>query len=146
MSDSNIVKLEDNLNSGAVSRYRMGAMTHLLPRGDLSDDEQLEALKAAATECLENQEIQLVIDLVSVSLIDSKALENLYDLRQDLAKVGGWLKLTNAKPLIVDILRVTAMDQFIEIVNSLEVKKSQPARAPALAESQIGRASCRERV
>ncbi len=135
MPDSNIVKLEDNLNSGAVSRYRMGSMTHLLPRGDLSDDEQLEALKAAATECLENHEIQLVIDLVSVSLIDSKALENLFDLRQDLAKVGGWLKLTNAKPLIVDILRVTAMDKFIEIVNSLEVEKSQPARAPALAES-----------
>ena len=107
----------------------MGAMTHLFPRGNLSDDEQLQALDTAATECVENQEIQLVIDLVSVSLISSKALEALFDLKQILAKAGGWLKLTNAKPLIRDIFRATAMDQFIEIVDSLEVDKSRPARA-----------------
>ena len=117
-----------------MSKNRTGAMTHLFPRGNLSDDEQLQALETAATECVENQEIQLVIDLVSVSLISSKALEALFNLRQILAKAGGWLKLTNAKPLIRDIFRATAMDQFIEIVDSLEVDKSQPARAVAAVE------------
>ncbi len=43
MSDSNIVKLEDSLSPGLVTKNRMGPMTHLLPRGNLSDDEALEA-------------------------------------------------------------------------------------------------------
>ena len=130
MSDSNVVILEDSLTPGGVSKNRMGSMTHLLPRGNLIDDEQLAVLMDAVAQCIGNKEYKLVIDLVSVTLINSKALEALIDLRQDLARVGGWLKLTNAKSLIRDIFLVTAMDQFIEIVDSMDLISDQPVQPP----------------
>jgi len=130
MSDSNVVILEDSLTPGGVSKNRMGSMTHLLPRGNLIDEEQLNVLIDAVTQCLDNREYQLVIDLVSVTVINSRALEALIDLRQDLARVGGWLKLTNAKSLIRDIFLVTAMDQFIEIVDSMDLISDQPVQPP----------------
>ncbi len=133
MSDSNVVILEDSLSPGMVSKNRMGSMTHLLPRGNLNEDEQLDALVDTARQCLDNQEYQLVIDLVNVTLINSKALEALIDLRQDLAKLGGWLKLTNAKSLVRDIFLVTAMDQFIEIVDSLDFPATQPVQPSPVA-------------
>ena len=128
MSDSNVINIEETLSPGVVSKNRVGSMTHLFPRGNLNNDEQLEVLKTAAAECVDKQEIQLVIDLVSVSLINSKTLEALLDLKQNLTRAGGWLKLTNAKPLLRDIFRVTALDQFIEIVDSFEFDKSQAVK------------------
>jgi type IV pilus assembly protein PilB len=66
--------------------------------------------------------------MVSVSLVDSCALETLFNLRQELARVGGWLKITNAKPLIRDIFLVTGLDQVIDIVNSFNIDKPEVVR------------------
>ena len=125
MSDVNIVSVEDGLSPTAVSKDRVGSMTHLLPRGNLIDAESLDALIAAVDESIENQEIQLIIDMVSVSLVNSLALEALSDMRQKLVKSGGWLKVTNAKPLIRDIFLVTGLDQVIDIVNSFNIDKTE---------------------
>ena len=51
-------------------------------------------------EAIAASEIQLIIDMVSVALINSKGLETLFDQRQKLVKNGGWLKVTNAKPVV----------------------------------------------
>ncbi len=103
-------------------------MTHLFPRGNLTEPELLDALRAAVDESIASQEVQLIIDMVSVSLVDSCALETLFDLRQELARAGGWLKVTNAKPLIRDIFLVTGLDQVIDIVNSFNIDKAEVAR------------------
>ena len=128
MSDANVVSIEEGLSPGTVTKNRVGAMTHLFPRGNLTDTELLEALSAAVAECIASQEVQLIIDMVSVSLVDSKALETLFDLRQELARAGGWLKITNAKPLIRDIFLVTGLDQVIDIVNSFNIDQPEVTR------------------
>ena len=128
MSDTNAVSIEEGLSPGSVTKNRVGAMTHLFPRGNLDDAELLDALSATVDECIAAQEVQLIIDMVSVSLVDSRALETLFNLRQDLARVGGWLKITNAKPLIRDIFLVTGLDQVIDIVNSFNIDKPEVAR------------------
>ena len=128
--DSNVVKIEDSLTPAEITKNRVGTMTQLFPRGNLANDEQVDALRVAVQECQEHQELQLVIDMVNVALINSNTLETLFDMRQNLAKAGGWLKLTNAKPLIRDILLVTGVDQVIEIVDSFNIdsnRKSAPA-------------------
>jgi anti-anti-sigma factor len=128
MSDANVVSIEEGLSPGTVSKNRVGTMTHLFPRGNLTDPELLAALCIAVDESIANQEVQLIIDMVSVSLVDSKALETLFDLCQSLALVGGWLKVTNAKPLIRDIFLVTGLDQVIDIVNSFNIDKPEVSR------------------
>jgi len=135
MSDANVISIEDGLSPGTVGKNRVGTMTHLFPRGNLTEPELLAALRTAVDESIASQEVQLIIDMVSVSLVDSKALETLFDLRQSLAMVGGWLKVTNAKPLIRDIFLVTGLDQVIDIVNSFNIDKAEVAK-PATTSSE----------
>ena len=129
MSESNVVSIEEGAGNSTVSRNRVGPITHLFPRGSLSEPGLLQALNISIEESLASHEIQIVIDMVNVSKINSKALESLYDYRQHLAKKGGWLKVTNTKPLIREILSITGMDQVIEVV---EVGKNAPAETTKL--------------
>ena len=133
MADSNAVSIDEGLSRPAVSRNRVGAMTHLFPRGNLCETEALDALRLAVDEAIAAHEFQLIVDMVSVALVNSAGLECLLELRQQLIKRGGWLKVTNAKPLIRDIFRVTGLDRTIDIVNSFNIDKpeSEPAvKAP----------------
>ncbi len=125
MSDATAVNIEDGFTPAAISKNRVGAMTHLFPRGNLTETEALAALRVAVEECTAQQEFQLIVDMVSVALINSAGLETLFDLRQDLVKQGGWLKVTNAKPLIRDVFRITGLDQVIDIVNSFNIDKPE---------------------
>ncbi len=130
MSKVSAVSIEDGLTPAAVSRNRVGAMTHLFPRGNLTSDEAIAALAQAVEEAIAAQEYQLIVDLVSVQLVNSVALETLFDLRQQLVKHGGWLKITNAKPLIRDIFHVTGLDQAIDLVNSFNIDKPEAVKTP----------------
>ena len=110
-------------------------MTHLFPRGNLTEARRWRRSRPRSTKPSPSSEIQLIIDMVSVALINSKGLETLFDLRQKLVKNGGWLKVTNAKPLIRDIFRVTGLDQVIDIVNSFNIDKHEvekPAPRPGI--------------
>ena len=136
MSEANVISIEDGLTPAEVSKNRVGSMTHLFPRGNLTEPEAHNALEKAVEEAIAEQELQLIIDMVSVALINSKGLETLFDLRQRLAKNGGWLKVTNAKPLIRDIFRITGLDQVIDIVNSFNIDKREVEKpAPKAPES-----------
>ena len=125
MPEANVVSLEDGLSATVVSKNRVGAMTHLFPRGNLVGDEAQVALRKAIEESIEAREIMLIVDMVSVSTLNSKTLELLVDLHQGLLKKGGWIKLTNAKPLVRDIFRVTGVDQIIDIVNSFNIDNTE---------------------
>ncbi|MCP4389492.1 MAG: STAS domain-containing protein, partial [Gammaproteobacteria bacterium] len=136
MSEASVIKIEDGLTPAEVSKNRVGSMTHLFPRGNLTEPEALNALKSAVEEAIAEQELQLIIDMVSVSLVNSKGLESLFDLRQRLVKNGGWLKVTNAKPLIRDAFRITGLDQVIDIVNSFNIDRHEVEKpAPKTPES-----------
>ncbi len=125
MPDATVVNIEDSLSPVTVSRNRVGSMTHLFPRGNLESRESLDALRQVIEESIADKEIKLLVDMMSVSLINSLALETLLDLQQGLVKAGGWIKVTNAKPLIRDIFRITGLDQVIEIVNSFNIDRKE---------------------
>ena len=137
MSETNVVSIEDGVSPGTVTRNRVGAMTHVFPRGNLDEVELLDALSAVVNECIASQEVQLIIDMMNVSLVDSKGLETLFNLRQDLARAGGWLKVTNAKPLIRDIFLVTGLDQVIDVVNSFNIDKPEVERPETTSSAGI---------
>ena len=124
MPELNTVSIDDSLSPTVVSKNRVGNMTHLFPRGNLVGQESLDALGSAIEESIAGNEIQLIVDMVSVSMVNSKTLELLLDQHHELLKVGGWIKLTNAKPLIRDICRVTGVDRVIDIVNPFSIDKT----------------------
>ena len=67
MSEASVVTIEDGLAPTAVSKNRVGAMTHLFPRGSLVDDESLNQLRSAIDESVADGEQQLILDMVSTS-------------------------------------------------------------------------------
>ena len=125
MAEASVVSLEDGLSATVVSKNRVGAMTHFFPRGNLVGVAALDALRETIEESIRDRETQLIVDMVNVSTVNSKTLELLVDLHQGLVKKGGWIKLTNAKPLIRDIFRVTRIDQVIDIVNSFNIDRTE---------------------
>jgi len=140
MTEASVISLEDGLSATVVSKNRVGTMTHFFPRGNLVGAEALDALREAIEESIQAREILLIVDLVSVSTVNSKTLELLVDLHQGLVKKGGWIKLTNAKPLIRDIFRITGVDQIIDIVNSFNIDKteSETKAAPLTETFRLG--------
>ncbi|MCU7885026.1 MAG: STAS domain-containing protein, partial [Candidatus Thiodiazotropha sp. (ex Lucinoma annulata)] len=119
---SNVVNIEDEAAPSEVIRTRIGVMTHLAPKGVLSTEDELQPLQHAVDVCLQQWETQVVIDLTAVPLLHSRALETLLDLQERLAKMGGWLKVSNVNPLIREILTLTGLIDSIALV---EVDREQ---------------------
>ncbi len=104
----------------------MGSLTHLIPKGSLLSEQQQQPLVDALEQCLSEWDTQVIIDFAGIALLNSRNIETLLLYQKKLTRVGGWLKLTNIKPLIRDILAITAADeQILVIENALsnEIKK-----------------------
>jgi len=101
-----------------VMRTRIGAMTHLAPSGNLSRQDELESLQTVVDGCLDNWETRLVLDLTSVPLLDGKVLELLLGFQERLARVGGWLKLAHARPIVRDILEITGLTNTLTLMEA----------------------------
>ena len=131
MTEASVASIEDGLSPTVVSKNRVGTMTHLFPRGNLADAESLQALRHAIEESIAGNEIQLIVEMVSVSTVNSGALEMLLGLHHELVKNGGWIKLTNASPLVRDIFRVTGVDRVIDVVDSFNIDKIETEKPVA---------------
>jgi type IV pilus assembly protein PilB len=109
VTQANVVNIDDAPVINAVTRTRIGVMTHLAPKGLSMTEGELQPLQDAVDTCLREWDIQIVIDLSTVHLLHSNALETLLDMQERLAKVGGWLKVSNVKPLVKEIFFLTGL-------------------------------------
>lgn len=124
-------EVEQDSLSDRVLRTRIGVMTYLAPKGFLTTEEELEPLSNEVDNCIQKWETQVVIDLDSVPLLNSIALETLLTLQEGLARVGGWLKLAHINPLISEILQITGLDESISIIDAIQTdtKQQKPKQA-----------------
>ncbi len=113
-----------------ASRARIGSATHLFPDGPLTEGARIDALREVFASCLADRELQIVIDLSEVPLLDSAGIEALVDAQDQLARVGGALKLVHPNELIEDILRLTGLSDRIAVLGR-ELPASRPRSARA---------------
>lgn len=113
-------------------RTRIGVMTHIAPKGALTAAAELQPLHDAVDSCLEQWETQIVVDLSGVALLSSHALDALLDMQEQLAKVGGWLKVSNASPLIQEIFSLTGLSNSISVITTeaSQLPSQRPQFAP----------------
>jgi len=122
-----------------VVRTRVGAMTYLAPPSALNDDGALAHLQSAATACLAAHDINLVLDLVKVSVLNSKALEVMLGLQTKLTSRGGRLKVANPNALVKEIFLATGFADFVEIIEAEDGSAIHSRRAaPSLAKRPLG--------
>ncbi len=114
----------------AILQTRMGVITHLAPRSSLTTQPALDDLVAAVDECVGRRETQLVLDLSSVQLLNSAALNAMVDVQDRLVRLGGWFKVVSINPLIQDIFRITGFTAFVSVMGRapLEQRVVKPAK------------------
>jgi type IV pilus assembly protein PilB len=95
--------------SEEIAHTIVGTMTYLASASPLVEEPVCKALENAISECIADNQIQLVLDLDRVSLLCGRALEIIQDTNAKLIHSGGYLKLVNPSSLVKDILIVTGL-------------------------------------
>ena len=117
-----------------VPSTKIGVMMHLAPRTTLTDETNIQELASASEECLQKGDTHLVIDLSSVQVVNSAALEMLMSIHDRAIRMGGWVKLTRANPIIQDILRLTQFTQYVSLLDT----KTPPQTSQLPTQQRLG--------
>ncbi len=104
--------------SASVGRFRAGVTTQLIPSGALNDEARIQGLRGALDSCVEADEIHVVLDLARVPLVNSAALEVLFDAYESLARQGGSLAVANANGAVRDVFRLTGLATMLSLGDS----------------------------
>jgi anti-anti-sigma factor len=107
-----------------VQCTRVGVMIQLAPRTSLVDADLIAALATTAKMCLQKGDTQLVLDLRSVPVINSSALEVIADIQDQAARFGGWLKLAHPNTIVLDILTISGLAESITVDTENSAKSS----------------------
>jgi anti-anti-sigma factor len=100
-----------------IMRTRIGVITYLAPIGPFIEETELAVLRNKITSCIAAREANLVIDLSKVPALTGAALEFMIDAQEQLARMGGELKVVNANALLKDIFLITGFDKYVAILD-----------------------------
>jgi anti-anti-sigma factor len=102
----------------SISRATLGQCHVLTPEGSLTN-ERSGQLREMLVALAEGHEPQVVLNLQSVALMDSAAIQVIADGHRAMQKRGGRLKLVQARDVCLDILRATRLLFEIEVCRDL---------------------------
>ncbi len=98
----------------AVSQTRVGVEVHLSLEGAINTDESVNQLEALLDSSIEQYQINIVLDVVSVPLVNSLCLQVLLDTQDRLLRIGGSLSIVNPSKLLLKVFHITGLDEAIE--------------------------------
>lgn len=102
----------------SITVSRIGTFSYVAPPDALVSDEPIAELGIALQERITLRDINLVLDLVNVRLINSRALELLLDTQEKLIRLGGSLQVANVNAVVQDILHITGLADTIHIIST----------------------------
>ena len=108
----------NDLTIEAVQR-RDGAILVLLPRGRIEAPD-IEEFENSIHDRIVSGDLNIIIDLANVEAIDSAGIRSLLSITAGLVVKHGKLVLCNLGNNLSALLKVTAFDQIVEIVDSYE--------------------------
>lgn len=117
-----------------VRRTRVGTVTHLAPNGSLTSSIAAGTLRAAFEDCLNARETQVVVNLASVPLLNSAALETILDCQDEVLRLGGWLKVSHLNAVAREIFRITGFYDSVAVVD----KDIAPPPPPLDSKRKLG--------
>ncbi|MDJ0926907.1 MAG: ATPase, T2SS/T4P/T4SS family [Gammaproteobacteria bacterium] len=96
-----------------VFKARVGVETFVAPAGALSSNEINDELHQVLTECIEDGEYGIIVDLADVPQINSRAIEILLDTQDLLLQKGGRLKVVGAGAVVLESLQITGFVHYV---------------------------------
>jgi len=112
------------MTANTVRRNKSGVKIFLIPDFALIG-ENMTSLDAEVKNCLDMNDLRLVIDFELVPYIDSEGLEKLLEYYNQIRRKGGSLEIFNPNPLCNEILTITRIIDSIDI--SFNLEKTQGA-------------------
>lgn len=86
------------------------------PQGKITFD-TLDLLRDALAKAA--GEPVIVVDLSGTTMCDSSGLQLLIDLHRRIGVAGGALRLAAPSPLVLEVLRITRLDRYFALHDSL---------------------------
>ena len=114
MSNSKVIEMNQAKMGGAKG----GVRTIMSPKSPITF-QNCEEVKAKFIEYMEQHKTEIILDLKSVSHIDSDALELLVQMDEELKNRGGMLKIVNANDLCKDIFLATRLMNTLQIYQDI---------------------------
>jgi type IV pilus assembly protein PilB len=96
-----------------VFTSRVGVETYVTPAGPLVSPDVNQELRNALEACKNNGDTRVVVDLSDVPQINSMTIEVLLDAQDEMLRIGGRLKVTEANTLVFEILQITGFTQRV---------------------------------
>ena len=90
------------------------------------DRDSRAGLRKVADEALGRGRRRLVVDMGDVTFCDSSGLSLLVDLHRAAVGEGGSLRLARVRPRMVDMFRVTHLDQLFARYTTVEDATAEP--------------------
>ena len=110
------------MSTNTVRTNKSGVKFFLIPDFALIG-EQMASLDKEINNCLDRNDLHLVIDFDLVPYIDSEGLEKVLEYYNKIRSNGGSLEIFNPNPLCNDILNITNITDYIDIYFNLEKAK-----------------------
>lgn len=106
----------------AIDEQRQGAVTVLRPEGAMTDGD-MPALRQRLLQTLDASLGRFVLDMSAVPFIDSKGLETLMDVTEQMNQSGQSLRLCAATPTVREVLELTELapmfEQFADVISAV---------------------------
>lgn len=96
------------------TKYQLGSIEVVQLDERLTLDE-VDLVRPLLHQSIQNRLPQVIVDVRRLLLIDSAGLELLIDSAGQCARRGGRLRLSGASALLQDVLRITGLDQQLEL-------------------------------
>ena len=104
--------------SSKINTAKISTRTVLVPKESLTY-QNCEELEAMFEECLNQHKTEIILDLKAVSFLDSKALELLIRMHDELRNRGGALKIIGMDSICRDILTATRLIYVFQVYNDI---------------------------
>ena len=101
-----------------IQQQKVGAVTVVKPQGAATAPDA-EALKSVLLETRVKSLGRIVLDMSRVAFVDSRGLEALLDVTEELAKTGHALKLSNANDVVREVLEITDLASHFELYDDV---------------------------
>ena len=131
MSDAAAASLPD------VVRTSVGALVRLTPRDSLNTPEMVDALRESVVGCVASRHGKIIVDLSNVAQINSAGIEAMLDIQDQLLRLGGWLKYSQASPLLLEVFEVCGVVRYINAVDA-QASSPEPRKAGPQARGRLG--------
>lgn len=96
-----------------IERSHHGAVTLLKPRGSVAQDEA-DAFRSSLVECMRSSMGRCVVDFSATSFIDSRGLETLVDVGEDLTSRGQSLRVCGVSSTIGEAMELTGVAAYLD--------------------------------